>query len=171
MAEELTQEQRQDILHRIYVDFRKIIIFFCIGWAVIWIGMGIWMPLVLVGLFFIPGPAIVMLFRGASFGSLFQADYEVITTHSDGSKSSDGGAQSLGANLIVAFILAILFLIIGTIIQVIRAIILAVKYALAYRKVYQKPEFIHGICFVIIIGFVVLIGAPIIGVTITEALR
>ena len=162
---DFTQDQRQEILNRIYKDFRKIIIFFCIGWIVFmystilgkepgnFFGM-------LLGMAICGGPIAIALFTGASFAGLFKPDYEVITTYADGRKESDGGSQSLSNNLIAAIFIGIIMLLIGIVVQLIRAVILAVKYAVAYAKVDQKPDFVHGIGLIIVIGFVTLIGAP-----------
>jgi hypothetical protein len=162
MADDLTQEQRQEILHRIWWDFTKVIAFFSIGWILFIYGTIFdKMLLMLLGMAVAGGPVGLAILTGAKLANLLKPDYEVVTKDGNGNViSRDGGAQSSMNNLFVAFFLAVLLLIVGIIIQFIRAIILAIKYAVAYAKVTEKPPFIKGITLIILIGFVTLIGAP-----------
>jgi len=148
-----------------YKDMKKTMTFFCIGWILFIYGSMLASPpgnmfLMLLGAAICAGPVMAILFFGGSFMGLFKADYEVVTTHSDGRKTSDGGAESRSNNLMVGLILACIAIFIGIVVQVIRFCIQTGKYLYYSRKVSQKPDFLHGGLFIIVIGFVVLIGAP-----------
>jgi len=155
----------EESLARVYTDMRKTIMFFSIGWIIFMFGATIAgepgnMFLMLLGAAIAAGPIVAILFLGGSFAGLFKADYEVITTYSDGSKKSDGGAESRSNNMTVAFILALIAIFIGIVVQFIRLIIQISKHFYYTRKVAQKPDFLHSGTFLIVIGFAVLIGAP-----------
>jgi len=70
----------------------------------------------------------------------FWADYEVVTTYSDGSKTSDGGLQSnmfkIGYAVVMIFV--------GVAIQAIKLVFLPIRYIACYTKEDPKPSFIKS---------------------------
>jgi len=155
----------EESLARVYKDMKKTMTFFVVGWIIFMFGSLLVsepgnMFLILLGAAICAGPVVAILFTGASFAGLFKADYEVITTYSDGSKKSDGGAESRSNNMMMALILAIIAIFVGIIVQLIRFCIQTGKYYYYNSKVSQKPDFLHSGTFIIVIGFAVLIGAP-----------
>jgi hypothetical protein len=104
-------------------------------------------------------------------GLFFWRNYENITTYSDGRKTSDGGFESGMLQLFIYAVLGGLLVLVLSILMPVRILIMGVKYYLAYRKVQTKPDFLHSGFFLIIVGFLVFIGAPILSQKIPNPAR
>ena len=153
-------------------------IFFCAGWflfVISWIGLNYAMdhtsstPAVigLIGWGIIGFPKIWRLVL-SGWGAAFKADYEVVTTYGDGSKTSDGGWESMQTNMIVKGIQILVLLIIGAFITMLHMIFLTFKYLFLYRKTTPKPAFIQSGLFIMVINVAVFIGSFVVGAVIQK---
>lgn len=140
-------------------------VFCCVGWiffVIGFIGMSGNFLLMLIGSVIAAGPILYRMMQTKSlkgaFSRLDDADYEVITTHTNGTKTSDGGHESRTANFILQIILAFVILIVGCIVTLVYLVWLIISYIILYLVVTPKPAFLLSGFPIIIGGLVVLIG-------------
>jgi hypothetical protein len=157
------EKQWQDIYTRAYKDLLMTAGFAGLGYVLVCMGLQGFHNnvLVAIGMFAAVAPVLWKWFNSRSINSLFYwRDYEIITTYSDGSKSSDRGAQSTYAGL--AHMIAMFFIvcIASGIVTITKLFYLCIKSSVAYLKLKGRPSFLFGPFFVMIVGLAVLIGAP-----------
>lgn len=126
----------------------KIIIFCCIGWLLITVGMSITPLLALVGALVISVPSVISV-RRHGFKNVFNYDYQIVTTYSDGSKSYD---PDLGGKLGLLVLQLFLTILIGVVLTPIRYIAYCIKFNANCKKLNWKPEFKLGILFPTAVG-------------------
>ncbi|MDR2965294.1 MAG: hypothetical protein LBU88_05925 [Treponema sp.] len=160
----------EDKMAAVYKRILTTVIFICIGWAVIMIGtLGFRSPIAILGFLIAPWPMLGRMLKGG-FGAMFNMpEYVVITTHSDGSKSSDGGAESKLMNLFFKCILLAIGVFIGTIATIIYLVILLIQYIALYVQAKPKPVFLRSAFFLFIVAALVLPGSIIAGALVYNA--
>jgi large-conductance mechanosensitive channel len=144
------------------------IVFCSIGWFMLYFGMANsyrgtgWMFLALLGAVLIPGPMLLRMFSGGGLKNAFKIEeYEVITTYGDGRKESDHGSTAATGGLVKNIFVAIIMVIVGIVATIVYIIYLSIKYVALFVQVKPKPTFINSAFLLWIVGFVVLLGVPI----------
>jgi len=159
MAKEISPEEK---LQATYKRLLITVIFGCIGWPVfVYAFNHSFNPLVmLLGGAIVSAPILYIMAKGGGLKDVFKTDeYEVITTHGDGRKTSDGGSESFLIGLIVKFFALIFVVFIGCLIQLGIAIWMTIRYISLYLKASEKPPFIKSAFPILILGTVVLFGS------------
>ncbi|MBQ4155336.1 MAG: hypothetical protein IJD90_00865, partial [Clostridia bacterium] len=126
----------------------KIIIFCCVGWLLITVGLKITPLLAVVGALVVSVPSVIAV-RRYGFKNIFNYDYQIVTTYSDGSKSYD---VDLGGKLGLMVVQLFLTIFVGVIITPIRYIAYCIKFNANCKKLNWKPEFKMGILLPTIVG-------------------
>ena len=137
----------------------KIIIFCCIGWLLITVGLKITPLLAIAGALVISVPSVISV-RRYGFKNIFNYDYVIETTYADGHKTYD---VDLGGKLGLMVIQLFLTIFIGVILTPIRYIAYCIKFNANCKKLNWKPEFKLGILFptavgagVFVLGFILM---------------
>ena len=105
-------------------------------------------------------PSVISV-RRYGFKNIFNYDYQIETTYSDGSKRYDA---DLGGKLGMLFIQLILTIFIGVVVTPIRYIAYCIKFNANCKKLDWKPEFKLGILFPTVVG----VGTFIVGLILTS---
>ena len=140
----------------------KIIIFCCVGWLLITVGLKITPLLAVVGALVVSVPSVIAV-RRYGFKNIFNYDYQIVTTYSDGSKSYD---VDLGGKLGLMVVQLFLTIFVGVIITSIRYIAYCIKFNANCKKLNWKPEFKMGILLPTIVGA----GVFVLGIILASAL-
>ena len=140
----------------------KIIIFCCVGWLLITIGLKITPLLALVGALVISVPSVICV-RRHGIKNVFNYDYMIETTYKDGHKTY---SADLGGKLGLLFLQIILTLFVGVILTPIRYIAYCIKFKASCKKLNWQPEFKLGILLPTIIG----IGVFVLGLILASVL-
>ena len=141
------------------------VIFCCIGWPIFLYAFNYSMnPLVmLLGGAVVSAPILWIMIRGGGIKDVFKTDeYEVITTHSDGRKTSDGGSQSFLMGLLVKLFMLIFVIFLGCLITVGLLVYMIIRYIKLYSQVNEKPSFIKSAFPVLIAGLAVFVGSGVV---------
>ena len=138
----------------------KIIIFCCVGWLMVCIGMKTNPIFAVIGALIVSIPSVISV-RRYGFKNIFNYDYQIETTYSDGSKRYDA---DLGGKLGMLFIQLILTIFIGVVVTPIRYIAYCIKFNANCKKLDWKPEFKLGILFPTVVG----VGTFIVGLILTS---
>lgn len=131
----------------------KIIIFCCIGWLLITVGLKINPIFAVIGALVISIPSVISV-RRYGFKNIFNYDYVIEKTYSDGSKKYD---VDLGGKLGLMVIQLFLTIFVGVILTPIRYIAYCIKFNSSCNKLNWKPEFKLGILFPTIVGVAIFI--------------
>lgn len=126
----------------------KIIIFCCVGWLLITVGLKITPLLAIVGALVISVPSVICV-RRYGFKNIFNYDYQIVTTYADGHKTYD---VDLGGKLGLLFLQLILTIFIGVVLTPIRYIAYCIRFNANCKKLNWKPEFKQGILFPTAVG-------------------
>ena len=140
----------------------KIIIFCCVGWLLITIGLKITPLLALVGALVISVPSVICV-RRHGIKNVFNYDYMIETTYKDGHKTY---SADLGGKLGLLFLQIILTLFVGVLLTPIRYIAYCIKFKASCKKLNWQPEFKLGILLPTIIG----IGVFVLGLILASVL-
>ena len=140
----------------------KIIIFCCVGWLLITVGLKITPFLALAGALVISIPSVICV-RRHGFKNIFNYDYQIVTTYRDGHKTYDA---DLGGKLGLLFLQLILTIFIGVVLTPIRYIAYCIRFNANCKKLNWKPEFKHGILFPTVVG----IGVFVLGLILASVL-
>ena len=140
----------------------KIIIFCCVGWLFITIGLKITPLLALVGALVISIPSVICV-RRHGIKNVFNYDYVIVTTYRDGHKTYN---HDLGGKLGLMVLQLILTIFIGVILTPIRYIAYCIKFKASCKKLNWNPEFKLSILFPTIIG----VGVFILGLILASVL-
>ena len=155
MNQELN-EVENDVLEKMSRGLKeiwKIIIFCCIGWLLITVGLKITPLLSLVGALVISIPSVICV-RRHGIKNVFNYDYVIETTYRDGRKTY---SSDLGGKLGLLFLQIILTIFLGVILTPIRYIAYCIKFNTSCKKLNWKPEFKLGILFPTAIGISVFV--------------
>ncbi len=126
----------------------KIIIFCCVGWLLVAIGMKTTPLLALAGALVISVPSVVCV-RRHGFKNIFNYDYQIVTTYRDGHKTYD---YDLGGKLGLLLVQIFLTIFIGVVLTPIRYIMYCIKFNSNCKKLNWQPEFKMGIWFPTAVG-------------------
>ncbi len=126
----------------------KIIIFCCIGWLLITVGLKITPLLAVVGALVISVPSVISV-RRHGFKNIFNYDYQIVTTYRDGHKTYDA---DLGGKLGLMVIQLFLTIFIGVVVTPIRYIAYCIQFVANCKKLNWNPEFKMGIWFPTAVG-------------------
>ncbi len=140
----------------------KIIIFCCVGWLLITVGLKITPLLALVGALVISVPSVIAV-RRYGFKNIFNYDYQIVTTYADGHKTYD---VDLGGKLGMMVVQLILTIIVGVILTPVRYVAYCIKFNANCKKLNWKPEFKQGILFPSAIG----VGVFVLGLILASVL-
>ena len=131
----------------------KIIIFCCIGWLFITIGTKTSPLFAVIGALIISVPSVIAV-KKYGFKNIFNYDYQIVTTYSDGSKTYD---VDLGGKLGLLVVQLFLTIFIGAILTPIRYICYCIKFNANCKKLNWKPEFKLGVLFPTIVGIAIFV--------------
>lgn len=140
----------------------KIIIFCCIGWLLITVGLKITPLLAVVGALVISIPSVICV-RRYGFKNIFNYDYQIVTTYADGHKTYDA---DLGGKLGLLVVQLFLTIFIGVVLTPIRYIAYCIRFNANCKKLNWKPEFKLGILFPTVVG----IGVFVLGLILASVL-
>ena len=140
----------------------KIIIFCCVGWLLITVGLKITPFLALAGALVISIPSVICV-RRYGFKNIFNYDYQIVTTYRDGHKTYD---VDLGGKLGLLFLQLILTIFVGVVLTPIRYIAYCIRFNANCKKLNWKPEFKLGILFPTVVG----IGVFVLGLILASVL-
>lgn len=148
--QQLSEKENQalDKISRALKEIWKIVIFCCIGWLVICIGLQFTPLLAIVGALIISVPSVLCV-RRHGIRNVFNYDYVIETTYRDGHKTYD---HDLGGKLGLMVIQLFATLFIGVVLTPIRYIVYCLKFNFACKKLNFKPEFKLGSLFPTIVG-------------------
>ena len=140
----------------------KIIIFCCVGWLLITVGLKITPLLAVVGALVISAPSVISV-RRHGFKNIFNYDYVIETTYADGHKTYD---VDLGGKLGLMVIQLFLTIFVGVVLTPIRYVAYCLKFNANCKKLNWKPEFKFGILFPTVVG----IGVFVLGIILASVL-
>ncbi|MBR5552974.1 MAG: hypothetical protein IKV98_03895 [Clostridia bacterium] len=140
----------------------KIIIFCCVGWLLITVGLKITPLLAVAGALVISIPSVISV-RKHGIKNIFNYDYVIETTYKDGHKTYD---VDLGGKLGMMVVQLILTVFVGVILTPIRYVAYCIQYNSNCKKLNWKPEFKFGILFPTVVG----IGVFVLGIILTSVL-
>ena len=140
----------------------KIIIFCCIGWLLITVGLKITPLLAILGALVISVPSVISV-RRHGFKNIFNYDYVIETTYADGHKTYD---VDLGGKLGLMVIQLFLTIFVGVVLTPIRYVAYCLKFNANCKKLNWKPEFKFGILFPTVVG----IGVFVLGIILASVL-
>lgn len=140
----------------------KIIIFCCIGWLLITVGLKITPLLAVVGALVISIPSVICV-RRYGFKNIFNYDYQIVTTYADGHKTYDA---DLGGKLGLLVVQLFLTIFIGVVLTPIRYIAYCIRFNANCKKLDWKPEFKQSILFPTVVG----IGVFVLGLILASVL-
>ena len=155
----------------IYGRIKTTIIYLCIGWAFLMffminvqtMGSGV-MFLSLLGMVIAPWPMLRRMLAGG-FGAMFNMpEYVVVTTHGDGRKTSDHGAESAALNIVMKLLLLVIGVAIGTVATFVYLVFLTIRYIVLYVQANPKPAFMQSAFFLYAVLLLVVPGAVVAGV-------
>ena len=156
IGEQNLSEQENEALDKMSHGLKeiwKIIIFCCVGWLLITVGLGITPLLAIVGALVVSIPSVISV-RRHGFRNVFNYDYVIETTYRDGHKTYD---VDLGGKLGLLFLQLILTILAGIVITPIRYIAYCIKFNSACKKLNWKPDFKLGILLPTLVGLGVFV--------------
>lgn len=140
----------------------KIIIFCCVGWLLITVGLKITPLLAIAGALVISVPSVICV-RKYGFKNIFNYDYQIVTTYADGHKTYDA---DLGGKLGLLFLQLVLTIFVGVVLTPIRYIAYCIRFNASCKKLDWKPEFKQGIMLPTVVG----IGVFVLGLILASVL-
>lgn len=126
----------------------KIIIFCCVGWLLITVGLKVTPFLAVAGALVISVPSVIAV-RRYGFKNIFNYDYQIVTTYKDGRKTYDA---DLGGKLGMMVVQLILTVLVGVVVTPIRYIAYCIQFNSKCKELNWKPEFKYGILLPTIVG-------------------
>lgn len=140
----------------------KIIIFCCIGWLLITVGLKITPLLAVAGALVISVPSVISV-RRHGIKNIFNYDYVIETTYRDGHKTYD---VDLGGKLGLMVVQLFLTVFVGVVLTPIRYVAYCIKFNVNCKKLNWKPEFKLGIMFPTVVG----VGVFVLGIILASVL-
>ena len=160
--EQQLSEQENRALDKLSVALKeiwKIIVFCCVGWLLVCIGLKLNPLFALAGALVIAVPSVLCV-RRYGFKGIFNYDYVIEKTYSDGSKTYD---VDLGGKLGMMVIQLILTVIVGVVLTPIRYILYCLRFHSTCKKLDFKPEFKLGVLFPTAVGLSVFVVGIVLG--------
>lgn len=140
----------------------KIIIFCCVGWLLITVGLKITPFLAIAGALVISVPSVWAVKR-YGFKNIFNYDYQIVTTYKDGSKKYD---VDLGGKLGLMVVQLILTVFVGVVLTPIRYVAYCIKFTANSKKLNWNPAFKEGIWLPTVVG----VGVFVLGLVLASVL-
>lgn len=162
MQEQQLNEQESQALDKLSLALKeiwKIIVFCCVGWLLVCIGMKINPLFAVVGALVVSVPSVICVRRHGIKG-IFNYDYVIVTTYRDGHKTYDA---DLGGKLGLLVIQLFATIFIGVVLTPIRYIVYCVKFHSTCRQLNYKPEFKLGILLPTVVGLSTFVVGIILG--------
>lgn len=160
--EQQLNEQENQVLDKMSHGLKeiwKIIIFCCVGWLLVCIGMATTPLLAVVGALVISVPSVLCVRRHGIKG-VFNYDYVIETTYRDGHKTYD---YDLGGKLGLMVIQLFATIFIGVVLTPIRYVVYCVKFNSACKQLNFKPEFKMGILLPTVVGVATFVVGILLG--------
>ena len=157
-----TENEALDKMSHGLKEIWKIIIFCCVGWLLITVGLKITPLLAIVGALVISVPSVIAV-RKYGFKNIFNYDYQIVTTYADGHKTYE---VDLGGKLGMMVIQLILTILVGVVVTPIRYVAYCIKFNANCKKLNWKPEFKEGILLPTAIG----VGVFVLGIILASVL-
>ena len=145
-----------DKLSRALKEIWKIIIFCCVGWLLVCVGMKISPLFAVIDALVISIPSVICVRRHGIKG-VFNYDYVIVTTYRDGHKTYD---HDMGGKLGLMVIQLFVTIFIGVVLTPIRYVVYCLKFNAGCKKLNFKPEFKLGVLFPTVVG----VGTFIVGI-------
>lgn len=148
-----------DKLSRALKEIWKIIIFCCVGWLLVCIGMKTSPLFAVIGALVVAVPSIICV-RRHGIKNVFNYDYVIETTYRDGHKTYD---YDMGGKLGMMVIQLFLTIFVGVVLTPIRYIVYCLKFNSSCKQLNFKPEFKLGIMFPTAVGAATFVVGIILG--------
>ena len=164
LEQQLSEEENQalDKLSLALKEIWKIIVFCCIGWILVCIGMKTNPLFAVIGALVVSVPSVLCV-RRYGFKGIFNYDYVIETTYADGHKTRD---VDLGGKLGLMVIQLFLTIFIGIVLTPIRYILYCLRFNSTCKKLNFKPEFKLGVLFPTVVG----VGTFVVGIILGNVL-
>ena len=153
------EDQMLDKMSRALREIWKIIVFCCIGWLLVCIGMKTNPLFALVGALVISVPSVICV-RRHGIKNIFNYDYVIETTYRDGRKTYD---VDLGGKLGLMVIQLFATIFIGVVLTPIRYVVYCLKFNSNCKQLNFKPEFKLGVLFPTVVGVSTFIVGIVLG--------
>ena len=156
--QQLNEQENQELdkLSLALKEIWKIIIFCCVGWLLVCIGMKTSPLFAVIGALVVAIPS-VMCVRRHGLKGIFNYDYVIVTTYRDGRKTVD---YDMGGKLGMMVIQLFATIFIGVVLTPIRYVLYCLKFNAACKRLNFKPEFKLGVLFPTVVG----IGTFVVGI-------
>lgn len=141
--EQLSEKENKalDKMSRALKEIWKIVLFCCVGWLLVCIGMATNPFLALGGALIISVPSVICV-RRHGIKNIFNYDYVIETTYADGHKTYD---HDLGGKLGLLVLQLFATIFIGVVLTPIRYVIYCIRFNSSCKQLNFKPEFKLGI--------------------------
>lgn len=162
MYEQQLSEQENQALDKLSLALKeiwKIIIFCCVGWLLVCIGLKLNPLFAIVGALVVSVPSVLCV-RRYGFKGIFNYDYVIERTYSDGHKTYD---TDLGGKLGMMVLQLLLTIFIGIVVTPIRYVLYCLRFHSTCKKLNFKPEFKLGVLFPTVVGLSVFVVGIILG--------
>ncbi|MBE6677338.1 MAG: hypothetical protein E7597_00890 [Ruminococcaceae bacterium] len=153
------EDQMLDKMSRALREIWKIIVFCCIGWLLVCIGMKTNPLFALVGALVISVPSVICV-RRHGIKNIFNYDYVIETTYRSGRKTYD---VDLGGKLGLMVIQLFATIFIGVVLTPIRYVVYCLKFNSNCKQLNFKPEFKLGVLFPTVVGVSTFIVGIVLG--------
>lgn len=154
-----TENRGLDDLTKALKEIWKIVVFCCIGWLLVCIGMKTNPIFAVIGALVVSLPTIIAV-RRYGIKNIFNYDYVIETTYRDGHKTYD---VDLGGKLGLMVIQLFLTIFVGVVLTPIRYIVYCLKFRSTCKKMDFQPEFKLGVLFPTVVGVATFVVGIILG--------
>lgn len=151
-----TENKALDKMTKVLKEIWKIVIFCCVGWILVCIGMKTTPLLAIAGALVVSVPSVICV-RKYGIKNIFNYDYVIVTTYRDGHKTYDA---DLGGKLGMMVIQLFATIFLGVVLTPIRYIVYLFKFNSACKELNFKPEFKASAWFPTAVG----VGTFIVGI-------
>lgn len=162
MYEQQLSEQENQALDKLSLALKeiwKIVIFCCVGWLLVCIGMKTSPLFAVIGALVVSVPSVLCV-RRYGFKGIFNYDYVIEKTYADGHKTYD---VDLGGKLGLMVVQLFLTIFIGVVLTPIRYIVYCLRFNSTCKKLDFKPEFKLGVLFPTVVGLSTFVVGIVLG--------
>lgn len=147
------EDQALDKIGRALKEIWKIVIFCCVGWLLVCIGMKTNPLVAVVGALVVSVPSVLCVRRYGIKG-IFNYDYVIETTYRDGHKTYD---YDMGGKLGMMVIQLFATIFIGVVLTPIRYVVYCIRFNSSCKQLNFKPEFKMSVLFPTAVGVAVFV--------------
>lgn len=164
LEQQLSEKENQalDKMTKILKEIWKIVIFCCVGWILICVGMKTNPLFAVIGALVVAIPSVICV-RKYGIKNIFNYDYVLVTTYRDGHKTYDA---DLGGKLGMMVIQLFATIFLGVVLTPIRYVVYLIKFNSACKELNFKPEFKESWLFPTVVG----VGTFIVGIILASVL-